>query len=160
MLSRTVSTLVDSCCCPAVTSTARGTPEPSVTKWNLLLNPPFERPRAWSSGSSRCRSKLFLKRPQRPGMLLHRSRRYTRDSSRFGHFDPDESAKPVVYGRRCHRPASGGNSDKPSSRVRIVLADRATEHPFEESKGCHLAFVLDPCVCGRSWLYASVTVLG
>jgi hypothetical protein len=159
MLSRTVSTWVDSCCCPAVTSTARGTPAPSVTKWNLLPNPPFERPRAWSLGSLPCFWRLFLKRLQRHEMPLRKSRRYTTNPSRFAHCDPAESAKPVVCARKCRRLASGKNSDTRSSKDRIAPADPAMEHRCEESKGCRSAFVVDPCVSGRSWPYASVTVL-
>jgi hypothetical protein len=158
MLSRTVSTWVDSCCCPAVTSTARGTPEPSVTKWNLLPNPPFERPRAWSSGSSRCFWRLFLKRLQRREMPLPKSRRCTTNPNRSGPCDPGESVEPVVYGRKYHRLASGKNSDTPSSKDRIALANPATEHRSEGSRVCRSAFVVGPWVCALSWRYSSVTV--
>jgi len=158
MLSRTVSTWVDSCCCPAVTSTARGSPAPSVTKWNLLPNPPFERPRAWSSGSSQYFRRLFLKRLQRHEMPSRKSHRCTTNPSRFAPCDPGEPVEPVVYGRKSRRLASGKNSDTPSSKGRIALADPAMEHRCEESRVSRSAFVVDPCVCGRSWRYASVSV--
>jgi len=159
MLSRTVSTWVDSCCCPAVTSTARGTPELSVTKWNLLPNPPFERPRAWSSGSPWCFWMLFLKRLQRREMPSPKSHRCTTNPSRSDRCDPGESVKPVVYARKYRRLASGQNSGTPSSKGRIALAYLATEHRCEGSRVCRLAFVVDPWVCARSWQYAWVRVL-
>src|SRR5262249_28121083 len=40
-----------SCLCPAVTSTARGRPLPSVTRCSLVPKPPRLLPRAWSAGS-------------------------------------------------------------------------------------------------------------
>jgi hypothetical protein len=159
MLSRIVSTCVDSCCCPAVTSTARGTPEPSVTKWNLLPNPPFERPRAWSSGSSMCLWRLFLKRLQRHEMPLPKSRRCTTNPNRSGLCDPGESVEPVVCGRKYHRLASGQNSGTPSSKGQTALANLATEHRCEGSRVCRSASVVDPWVCARSWRYAWVIVL-
>jgi len=159
MLSRTVSTWVDSCRCPAVTSTARGTPAPSVTKWNLLPNPPFERPRAWSWGSLRCFWRLFLKRLRRPEMPLRRSHRYTTNPSRSGPCDPSESAKLGLHGRMYHRLASDRNSDTPSSKGRTVRAGPAREPLFAVSRGCHRAFVAGLWVCGRSGRYVSVTVL-
>ena len=51
---------VDSCTCPAVTSTANGVPRPSVTRWNLVPNPPRLRPNAWSLGSSGCHWRLLF----------------------------------------------------------------------------------------------------
>src|SRR4051795_11622056 len=47
----TRSNWVLSCRCPAVTSTAKGRPLPSVTKWTLVPKPPRLRPSAWSAGS-------------------------------------------------------------------------------------------------------------
>jgi len=151
MLSRTVSTCVDSCCCPAVTSTARGTPAPSVTKWNLLPNPPFERPRAWSWGSSWCFWRLFLKRLRRPEMPLRRNHRYTTNPSRSDPCDPGESAKLGLHGRTCHRLASDRSSDTPSSKGRIAPAGLAMEPLFAVSRGCHRASVAGFWVCGLSW---------
>src|SRR4051812_5627984 len=49
--SSTRSAWVDSCRWPAVTSTASGTPLPSLTRWIFVPKPPRERPRAWSTGS-------------------------------------------------------------------------------------------------------------
>jgi len=158
MLSRTVSTWVDSCCCPAVTSTARGTPEPSVTKWNLLPNPPFERPRAWFLGSSRCFWRLFLKRLQRHEMPSPKSHRCTTNPSRSAPCDPGESVEPAVYARKYRRLASGKNSGTPFSKGRIALANPAMEHLFEGSRVCRSTFVVDPWLCARSWRYSLVTV--
>src|SRR5215470_2590765 len=59
--SSTRSHCVDSCRCPAVTSTASGRPLPSVTRWTLVPKPPRLRPRAWSAGSPDGR--FFFRRP-------------------------------------------------------------------------------------------------
>ena len=158
MLSRTVSTWVDSCCCPAVTSTARGTPELSVTRWNLLPNPPFERPRAWSLGSLRCFWRLFLKRLQRHEMPSQKIHRCTTNPTRSARCDPGESVEPVVYARKYRCLASGKNSGTPFSKGRIALANPATEHRSEGSKVYRLAFVVDPWVCGRSGRCVSAIV--
>src|SRR5262245_25004304 len=43
-----------SCVWPAVTPTARTMPWLSQTRWTLVLNPPRDRPSAWSAGSCSC----------------------------------------------------------------------------------------------------------
>src|SRR5947209_14242738 len=47
------SSAVDSCCWPGVTNTPSGMPWPSHSRWILLPKPPWERPKAWSSGSAK-----------------------------------------------------------------------------------------------------------
>src|SRR5262249_5533434 len=43
-----------SCLCPAVRWMATMKPQPSLTKWIFVPNPPRERPNAWSEGSCIC----------------------------------------------------------------------------------------------------------
>src|SRR6185312_1346504 len=50
-LFMTRSNCVLSCRCPAVNSTASGSPLPSATRWILVPKPPRLRPSAWSAGS-------------------------------------------------------------------------------------------------------------
>src|SRR6516225_807461 len=52
-----------SCSCPGPTRTASGVPSPSQIKCNLVLNPPWLRPKAWSAGSSLGR--FFFRGPSR-----------------------------------------------------------------------------------------------
>src|SRR4051795_7706755 len=61
--SMTRSNWVDSCRCPAVTSTASGRPLPSLTRWTLVPKPPRLRPKAWSAGSPG--GGFFFRRPRR-----------------------------------------------------------------------------------------------
>src|SRR5262249_16642764 len=62
-LSMTRSNCGLSCLCPAVTSTARGRPLPSVTRCSLVPKPPRLLPRAWSAGSEG--GGFFFRRPGR-----------------------------------------------------------------------------------------------
>ena len=96
-----------SCTCPAVTSTASGTPAPSVTRWNFDPNPPRPRPSAWSRGSSGCRSRLFCQpRPRRGSRARARRPRTTGPSdARRGASAAtlDKAARKVVVHRRTVR---------------------------------------------------------
>src|SRR5687768_13726561 len=62
-LFMTRSTWVHSCRWPGVTSTARGSPRPSQTRWTLVPKPPRDVPRAWSAGSPG--GGFFFRRPGR-----------------------------------------------------------------------------------------------
>ena len=62
----TASRWVDSCICPAVTVAVSGMPCVSVTRWILVLTPPTDRPKAWSSGSAKRIRPLFLARRRPP----------------------------------------------------------------------------------------------
>jgi hypothetical protein len=102
--SISASNWVDSCAWPGVASMARGRPRPSVTMWSFVLNPPLERPRAWSGGS--WAPPFSPPRPPHgwPGLSCHRR---TKGSSRCGPRDPGGRAKPVACDPRCRRGAIG-----------------------------------------------------
>ena len=97
-----VSNCVDSCLWPAVASTASGRPWPSVTKCSFVLNPPRERPRAWSRGSWAPPFCPLRRRPDWLGWSFHR---HTIGPTRSDLPDPGESAGPGASDPRCHRNA-------------------------------------------------------
>ena len=102
--SISVSNCVDSCACPAVASMASGRPRPSVTMCNFVLNPPRERPRAWSRGSW---APPFCPLRRQPGWLGCSFRPRTTGPSRSGPPCPAGSAGPGASDPRCHRRAIG-----------------------------------------------------
>src|SRR3954468_20224627 len=67
-----------SCSCPGPTATAMGVPSPSQIKCSLVPNPPWLRPKAWSSGSPG--GGFFFRRP---GRRLVRSDDGTVDAEQF-----------------------------------------------------------------------------
>ena len=101
--SISTSNCVDSCLCPAVASMASGSPRPSVTMCNFVLNPPRERPRAWSGGS--LAPPFFLLRLPR-GLPEPSCRRCTTVPSRSGLRGPSGSAVPRASDPRSHRGAT------------------------------------------------------
>ena len=96
------SNWVDSCLWPAVTSMASGKPWPSVTKCSFVPNPPRERPRAWSGGSS---GPPFCPLLRPPDWLGSSCRRRTTGPSRSGPAGPGGSAKPSASAPKYHRRA-------------------------------------------------------
>ncbi len=89
--SISVSNCVDSCLWPGVASMARGRPRPSVTMCNFVLNPPRERPRAWSGGSWAPLFSPLRRPPDWRGWSCHRR---TTGPSRSGPRGPGGSAGP------------------------------------------------------------------
>ena len=89
--SISVSNCVDWCLWPGVASMASGRPGPSVTMCNFVLNPPLERPRAWSRGSSAPPFSLLRLPHGLPEPLCHRC---TKGPSRCGPGGPAGSAAP------------------------------------------------------------------
>ena len=89
--SISTSNCVDSCLWPAVASTASGRPRPSVTRCSFVLNPPRERPRAWSMGSSAPPFSLLRLPRGLPEPSCHRC---TKGPSRCGPPGPGGSAAP------------------------------------------------------------------
>jgi hypothetical protein len=102
--SISVSNWVDSCAWPGVASMARGNPRPSVTMCSFVLNPPRERPRAWSGGSW---APPFS--PLRPphGWPGPSCRPRTTGPSRCGPGGPDGSGGPEASDPRFRRGAIG-----------------------------------------------------
>ena len=99
-----VSNCVDSCAWPAVASMASGRPRPSVTMWSFVPNPPRERPRAWSGGSS---VPPFFPLRRLPDWPARSFRPRTTSPSRCGPRDPGGHAELVACDPRCRRDASG-----------------------------------------------------
>lgn len=95
-----VSNCLDSCSWPAVASTASGRPWPSVTKCSFVPNPPRERPRAWSGGSSTPPFCPLLRPPDWLGCSFHRR---TKGPSRSAPPGPGGFAGPSASDPRCHR---------------------------------------------------------
>jgi hypothetical protein len=102
--SISASNWVDSCLWPAVASTARGRPRPSVTRWSFVPNPPRERPRAWSGGSS---VPPFCPLQRLPGLPESSCRRRTTGPNRSGPLGPAASAGPGASDPRCRPDATG-----------------------------------------------------
>lgn len=98
------SNCVDSCLCPAVASTARGRPRPSVTRCSFVPNPPRERPRAWSGGSL---APPFSPHQPLPGLPESSCRRRTTGPNRSAPLGPAGSAELRASGPMCRRDATG-----------------------------------------------------
>ena len=129
--SISVANCVDSCLWPAVASTASGRPRPSVTRCSFVLNPPRERPRAWSGGSS---GPPFSPHQPLPGLPESSCRRCTTGPSRSDLPDPGESAGPGASDPRCRRGAIVCTSLRRSARGHSAVAGRATVLPCEGAR--------------------------
>ena len=117
----------------------------------MLPNPPRERPRAWSSGSSGCWRRLFLKPRLLAEMHARMSHRCTINPNRSCPLGRDGFAGLEESDRRSCRFANFDSSRRRSARAQIAQADPAMGLLCGESIRCHLAFGVDREACGRLW---------
>ncbi len=131
-----VSNIVDSCCCPGVSSNTTGLPLPSHRTCILVEYPPLLRPKASSSGLVGFWGSPFLLRLHVDGHAL-RSYLYNvlTTGLRLWH------RHPVVAVRVSSATRPAWSSDRsgwlPSARGRIARVNLAKEHQFCLSTAFH-----------------------